>query len=55
MGKNIKIMPQPNMSTFPGKGRDTLQLKTQVFQLNTVRINRNKIRSFKIQKSHFFG
>ena len=33
MGKNIKVMPQPILSTFPGKGRDTLRLKTQVFWL----------------------
>ena len=55
MGKNIKVNATTHLSTFPGKGRDTLWLKTQVFRLKTVQINRNKITSFRIQKSHFFG
>ena len=53
MGKNIKVMPQTHLSTFPGKGRDTLRLKTQVFWLKQYGLTITKLRLSKFKSPTF--
>ena len=41
--KILKVMPQSQSPFSPGKGRDTLRQKVQIFWLNIVRLNRTHL------------